>query len=495
MLLARTRRLRGGVLVSGAPYRHPAVLANMAVTIDIASGGRLELGIGAGWFEAECEAYGIELGSITERFDRFEESLAVTHSLLTEPTTTFSGRYYELTDAYCEPKATQSPHPPFVLGGKGERRFLPLVARFADHWNYSGEDPAELRRLRGRLGELCEAEGRRVEDLTVSAIVRPTPQDPPAMLDQVGAFADAGATMVFVGLPRPYDPRILEPMATAALAPGDLTPAAIERPGRAPTSAVGEDDGAAFERAALERGEGVRDLVEAERRDGGLEDAGAGQRDHVAEVGDAAPHRRGQLDLEPGRPHRVGDGAAGRADEHDPRAGAGRGEGQRERLLRPDQVEAQVDAEALRQVPDGVRRVRTGLDDVVGAERRGQRAGLRTGVDRDDGRRRHRPEDLHREVTEPADADHRHHGARRQDPLRAPDRPVRRHRGVRQRRGPHGVQIAQRRQLPRAVHQHVRRHPAVDAQPPSGPGQVATWSQMFSSPVWQRAQEPQPSGP
>ena len=148
MLLARTRRLRGGVLVSGAPYRHPAVLANMAVTIDIASGGRLELGIGAGWFEAECEAYGIELGSITERFDRFEEALAVTHSLLTEPTTTFSGRYYELTDAYCEPKATQSPHPPFVLGGKGERRFLPLVARFADHWNYSGEDPAELRRLR-----------------------------------------------------------------------------------------------------------------------------------------------------------------------------------------------------------------------------------------------------------------------------------------------------------------------------------------------------------
>jgi F420-dependent oxidoreductase-like protein len=214
MLLARTRRLRGGVLVSGAPYRHPAVLANMAVTIDIASGGRLELGIGAGWFEAECEAYGIELGSLTERFDRLEESLAVTHSLLTEPTTTFSGRYYELTGAYCEPKAAQSPHPPFVLGGKGERRFLPLVARFADHWNYSGEDPAELRRLRGRLGELCEAEGRRVDDLTVSAIVRPTPQDPPAMVDQVGAFADAGATMVFVGLPRPYDPRILEPMAT-----------------------------------------------------------------------------------------------------------------------------------------------------------------------------------------------------------------------------------------------------------------------------------------
>ena len=85
MLLARTKRLRGGVLVTGAPYRHPAVLANMAVTVDIASGGRLELGIGAGWFEAECEAYGIELGSMTERFDRLDEALTVIHSLLTRP--------------------------------------------------------------------------------------------------------------------------------------------------------------------------------------------------------------------------------------------------------------------------------------------------------------------------------------------------------------------------------------------------------------------------
>ena len=108
MLLARTQRLRGGVMVTGVPYRHPAVLANMAVTVDIASGGRLELGLGAGWFEAECEAYGIELGSIAERFDRFEEALTVIHSLLTERTTTFDGRYYQLRDAWCEPKAHSS---------------------------------------------------------------------------------------------------------------------------------------------------------------------------------------------------------------------------------------------------------------------------------------------------------------------------------------------------------------------------------------------------
>jgi F420-dependent oxidoreductase-like protein len=210
MLLARTRRLRGGVMVTGIPYRHPAVLANMAVTVDIASGGRLELGLGAGWFEAECDAYGIELGSIAERFARFEEALTVIQALLTEPTTTFDGRYFQLRDAWCEPKAAQQPHPPFVLGGKGERRLLPLVARFADHWNYSGAEPAEFARLRGRLGELCEAAGRAIDDLTLSANVRPSADDPARVLDQVVEYRDAGAQMVCFLLPRPYDARLLE---------------------------------------------------------------------------------------------------------------------------------------------------------------------------------------------------------------------------------------------------------------------------------------------
>jgi F420-dependent oxidoreductase-like protein len=213
MLLARTRRLRGGVMVTGIPYRHPAVLANMAVTVDIASGGRLELGLGAGWFEAECEAYGIELGSIAERFARFEEALTVIQALLTEPTTTFDGHYFQLRDAWCEPKAAQQPHPPFVLGGKGERRLLPLVARFADHWNYSGAEPAELARLRGRLIELCEAEGRSIDDLTLSANVRPSADDPARVLDQIAEYRDAGAGMICCLLPRPYDARLLEQLA------------------------------------------------------------------------------------------------------------------------------------------------------------------------------------------------------------------------------------------------------------------------------------------
>jgi F420-dependent oxidoreductase-like protein len=220
MLLARTRRLRGGVMVTGIPYRHPAVLANMAVTVDIASSGRLELGLGAGWFEAECDAYGIELGTIAERFARFEEALTVIQSLLSRPTTSFEGRYYRLRDAWCEPKALQQPHPPIVLGGKGERRLLPLVARYADHWNYSGDDPEEFARLRARLAELCVAEGRGIDDITLSANVRPPAEEPVLVLEKVAAYEDAGAQTICVLLPRPYDPRILEQLAPAVAAFG-----------------------------------------------------------------------------------------------------------------------------------------------------------------------------------------------------------------------------------------------------------------------------------
>ena len=128
-LAQATKRLRVGVLVTGIHYRHPAVLANMAAALDIVSGGRLELGIGAGWNEEESGAYGIELGTIKERFDRFEEACEVLTSLLTKETTTFDGKYYQLKDARNEPKGPQQPHPPICIGGSGEKRTLPLTAQ------------------------------------------------------------------------------------------------------------------------------------------------------------------------------------------------------------------------------------------------------------------------------------------------------------------------------------------------------------------------------
>src|SRR5438067_4304565 len=111
-LAQATRRLRLGTLVTGIHYRHPAVLANVAATLDIVAGGRLELGIGAGWNEEESGAYGIELGSPGERSDRFEEACEVLVGLLSAANTTFDGKYYQLKDARNEPKGPQRPHPP-----------------------------------------------------------------------------------------------------------------------------------------------------------------------------------------------------------------------------------------------------------------------------------------------------------------------------------------------------------------------------------------------
>src|SRR3954452_21482693 len=114
-LAQATTRLRLGVLVTGIHYRHPAVLANMAATVDIVSGGRLEIGLGAGWNQQECDAYGIPLPPLKERFDRFEGGVEAIVRLLSQETTTTSGEYVRLPDARCEPKPVQRPHPPITI--------------------------------------------------------------------------------------------------------------------------------------------------------------------------------------------------------------------------------------------------------------------------------------------------------------------------------------------------------------------------------------------
>ncbi len=116
-----TRRIRLGCQVTGMIYRHPAVLANMAATIDVISSGRLEIGLGAGWNEEETAAYGIDLPPLRERFDRFDEGLDAIVGLLSQETTTLDGTYVRLTDARCEPKPVQQPHPPITIGGNGPK--------------------------------------------------------------------------------------------------------------------------------------------------------------------------------------------------------------------------------------------------------------------------------------------------------------------------------------------------------------------------------------
>ena len=217
-LAQATTRLRLGVLVTGIHYRHPTVLANMAATLDIVSGGRLELGIGAGWNEEESGAYGIELGTLTERFDRFDEACEVITSLLTEHVTTFDGRYFQVTDAYCEPKPVQQPHPPICIGGTGRTRTLPAVARWAQHWNHPGASVEEWRATYDVLLGHCADIGRDPSEITTSTHLRLGPEGPGLVAEQAAAYAEAGMDLGIVYIPVPHDPAVLVPLAEA-LAP------------------------------------------------------------------------------------------------------------------------------------------------------------------------------------------------------------------------------------------------------------------------------------
>ena len=213
-LAQATTRLRLGTLVTGIHHRHPAVLANMAAALDIISDGRLELGIGAGWNEEESAAYGIELGSLTERFDRFEEACQVLIGLLSQETTDFDGRFFRLTAARNEPKGPQRPHPPICIGGNGEKRTLRITAKYADHWNFVGGTPAEFARKRDVLKAHCADVGRNPKDIMLSAHIRLSPErGHRGVIEDAIALGAEGLDLAIVYLPLPYDPAVMEPLA------------------------------------------------------------------------------------------------------------------------------------------------------------------------------------------------------------------------------------------------------------------------------------------
>jgi F420-dependent oxidoreductase-like protein len=223
-LAQATERLRVGVLVTGIHYRHPAVLANMASALDIVSNGRLELGIGAGWNEEESGAYGIELGSIKERFDRFEEACQVLKGLLSQETTTFDGKYYQLKDARNEPKGPQQPHPPFCIGGSGEKRTLRITAQYADHWNFVGGTPEEFARKRDVLASHCADIERDPKEIMLSAHIRlGDDRDYAKVVDEAAGLGAEGLDLAIIYLPPPYDPAVLEPLADKIAASGLLS--------------------------------------------------------------------------------------------------------------------------------------------------------------------------------------------------------------------------------------------------------------------------------
>src|SRR5262245_22142409 len=143
-MAALTSRVKIGALVTANTFRHPAVLAKMATTIDHISNGRFILGIGSGYFEQEHKVYGIPFPTTSERAKRLEEAIQVIRTLWTQESASFQGTYYQLANAPFNPKPVQKPPPPIMIGGVGEKLTLPIVAKYADMWNAAGLTPQQL---------------------------------------------------------------------------------------------------------------------------------------------------------------------------------------------------------------------------------------------------------------------------------------------------------------------------------------------------------------
>ncbi|BAX92880.1 TIGR03560 family F420-dependent LLM class oxidoreductase [Mycobacterium shigaense] len=212
-MAAVTERARIGCLVSGVTYRHPAILAKMAVTVDHISGGRLDFGIGAGWHEAEHRGYGISLPSPGIRVAMVDEALTVIRRLWTQDSVTFKGQFFTLENALCEPKPLQQPHPPIVVAGT-EPKMLQVIARHADIWNMPGhEGPQRWQAVNARLDEACVDVGRDPADVRRSAQLSLHPAVPDDVDEQLALlpeFERLGCQHIVLAFRQPPTTALLE---------------------------------------------------------------------------------------------------------------------------------------------------------------------------------------------------------------------------------------------------------------------------------------------
>jgi alkanesulfonate monooxygenase SsuD/methylene tetrahydromethanopterin reductase-like flavin-dependent oxidoreductase (luciferase family) len=217
-----TERVRLGVLVSCNTFRHPPLVAKEAVTVDHISGGRLEFGLGAGWFVPEHEMFGIPYPSNAELVGRFREAVEICHLLFTQDVTTYEGTYYQVREAPFRPTPVQQPRIPFTLGAHGPR-MMRIVARHADRWNSNGSmaEMAERNRL---LDAACVEVGRDPDEILRSHLYVPAlmpeerPWDSPeALRDFLGRLREAGVREAIIQLPATFERAQIERIAEAAV--------------------------------------------------------------------------------------------------------------------------------------------------------------------------------------------------------------------------------------------------------------------------------------
>ncbi|NKY86798.1 LLM class flavin-dependent oxidoreductase [Nocardia veterana] len=231
-LAAQTERLRLGLLVANNRIRHPALLAKMAATVDIVSGGRLDFGIGVGGFPRsdprfetmvapEYAAYGIPVGSWRSAVASFGEACEIVRRLWTEEVFDFAGQHYRLTGAQCDPRPVQRPHPPILIAGSGAS-ILPVVAAYADLWNVIGPPLSSIDTLRERslaLDEQCAAIGRDPAHITRSVQLPIDHDDPARLRDLLIDLIDAGFTHLVLNPPAPYAPGTAHRLADEIIRP------------------------------------------------------------------------------------------------------------------------------------------------------------------------------------------------------------------------------------------------------------------------------------
>ena len=202
---AQTSRMRLGPLVVGVTYRHPGLLVKTATTLDVLSGGRSMLGIGAAWYEREHHGLGVPYPAISERFERLEETLQIARQMWSDDDGPFEGAHYRLAETLGQPKPVSAPHPPIMIGGKGERKTLRLAAQYAQIVNLTTSDPDEVAHLLDVLRGHCGRLGTDYDAIEKTVIAGASDPFAPSFTGQMSRLADLGVTMVVLGV-RPPDP-------------------------------------------------------------------------------------------------------------------------------------------------------------------------------------------------------------------------------------------------------------------------------------------------
>ena len=192
-LAAHTTKMRLALLVSGVMYRHPGLLAKIVTTLDVLSGGRAQLGVGAAWYEREHRGLGVPFPPLSERFERLEETLQVCLQMWSDNDGPYTGRHYQLAETICSPRPISSPRPRVLVGGSGERKTLRLVARYADACNLFAASPTEIAHKLDVLARHCDSEGRDLESIDKTILVLANPfDDLDRFLAQMAAYAKIG---------------------------------------------------------------------------------------------------------------------------------------------------------------------------------------------------------------------------------------------------------------------------------------------------------------